>query len=90
MDPVQSTTPLAVELEYRADLLRNGLIGMVGFVNTSTLSDFESRSFQRWVGGGGFGGRFKLDKERRSNIAVDLAWGREGSFGVFFGLNEAF
>ena len=39
---------------------------------------------------GGAGARFKLDKERRSNIGVDIAWGREGSFGLFLALNEAF
>ena len=41
------------ELEYRVDVTRNGLVGAVGFVNTSTLRDFESSQFQRWVVGGG-------------------------------------
>ena len=77
------------ELEYRTDVTRNGLIGAVAFVNTSTLSD-DSTSFGRWVVGGGAGARFKLDKDRRSNIGVDIGWGREGSIGVFFALNEAF
>ena len=77
------------ELEYRTDVTRNGLIGAVAFVNTGTLSD-ESGNFGRWVVGGGVGARLKLDKQRRSNIAVDIGWGREGSFGLFLGLNEAF
>ena len=78
------------ELEYRTDITRNGLIGAVGFLNASALSDFETRDFQRWRPGGGVGVRTKLDKERRSNIAIDLAWGREGSRGVYLALNEAF
>ena len=77
------------ELEYRTDVTRNGLIGAVAFVNAGTLSD-ESGRFGRWVVGGGAGARFKLDKERRSNIGVDIGWGREGSFGLFLALNEAF
>ena len=77
------------ELEYRTDVTRNGLIGAVAFVNTGTLSD-ESGNFGRWIVGGGVGARLKLDKQRRSNIGVDIAWGREGSFGLFLGLNEAF
>ena len=78
------------EIEYRTDVTRNGLIGMVGFLNASTMSDFDTRDFQRWRPGGGFGARFKLDKDRRSNIGVDLAWGQEGSVGLYLALNEAF
>jgi hypothetical protein len=78
------------EVEYRVDLTRNGLLGAVAFVNASTLSGEETRALQKWVPGGGFGFRIKLDKERRSNISIDFGWGREGSKGVFLGLNEAF
>lgn len=78
------------EMEYRADLTRNGLIGVVAFLNASTLSDFATGDFQRWVPGGGVGVRLKLDKDRRSNLSVDVAWGRDGSRGVFLALNEAF
>ena len=78
------------ELEYRTDVTRNGLLGAVGFVNASTLSDFETRDFQQVGLVAGVGVRIKLDKERRSNVAIDLAWEREGSRGVFLALNEAF
>ncbi len=78
------------ELEYRTEVTRNGLIGVVGFLNASTLSDFETRDFQRWQPGGGLGLRVKLDKDRRSNVAIDFAWGREGSKGLYLSLNEAF
>ena len=33
---------------------------------------------------------FKLDKKHGTNIAMDFAWGRNGSKGVWFGLNEVF
>ena len=36
------------------------------------------------------GVRLKLDKDRRSNLSIDVAWGRDGSRGVFLALNEAF
>lgn len=79
-----------VELEYRAELTRNGLLGAVAFVNASTLSDAPDGKFQMWTPGGGLGARLKIDKERESNLAIDVGWGRNGSRGVFFGLNEAF
>ena len=78
------------ELEYRADLTRSGLLGMVAFVNSSWFSDFETTGLQQWAPAGGTGLRIKLDKDRRSNIAIDIAWGREGSKGIYLAINEAF
>jgi outer membrane protein assembly factor BamA len=78
------------EAEYRTAVTRDGLIGAVAFANVSTFSDNETRRFGRWRPGGGLGTRIKLDKERRSNIGVDLAWGQEGSVGLYLALNEAF
>ena len=78
------------EFEYRADLTRDGLLGAVAFVNASRLSGLRDLEPQRWVPAGGAGIRLKLDKNRRSNIAIDVAWGREGSVGLYLGLNEAF
>ena len=78
------------ELEYRADLTRSGLLGVVAFVNSSSFSDSETSGFQRWAPAGGTGLRIKLDKDRRSNIAIDVAWGREGSKGIYLAINEAF
>ena len=76
------------EAEYRVDLLRNGLLGAVGFVNASTLSD-GGGEYGSWAPGGGGGFRIKLDKRYGTNIAVDFGFGR-GSNGIWFGLNEAF
>ena len=76
------------EAEYRLDLLQNGLLGAVAFVNASKLSD-ETGAYGSWAPGGGAGVRIKLDKRYGTNIAVDVGFGR-GSHGIWFGLNEAF
>jgi outer membrane protein assembly factor BamA len=76
------------EAEYRLDLLQNGLLGAVGFINASTLSD-EAGTYQSWAPGGGAGVRIKLNKRHGTNIAMDFGFGR-GSNGIWFGLNEAF
>ena len=78
------------EVEYRTDLTQNGLFGAVAFVNTSRFSDFETGKLQAWAPAAGMGFRIKLDKETRSNIALDFAWGRDGSRGLYLALNEAF
>jgi outer membrane protein assembly factor BamA len=78
------------EVEYRSDLMRNGLLGGVAFINTSRLSDPTTDGHQRAAHAAGIGIRLKLDKERRSNLALDVAWGRGGSSGVFLAVNEAF
>ena len=78
-----------LEGEYRVDLMRNGLLGAVGFVNGSTLSD-RAGDYGEWAVAGGAGLRIKLDKKYGTNIAMDFAWGRHGSKGVWFGLNEVF
>lgn len=79
---------LYAEAEYRVDLLRNGFMGAVGFINTSRFSD-EDAVYGSWAPGGGGGLRFKLNKRYGTNIAVDFGFGR-GSHGIWFGLNEAF
>ena len=78
------------EVEYRIDLTRSGLLGGVTFVNASRFSDPFTDEFQRSVPTVGIGLRLKLNKERRSNLALDFAWGRGGSNGVFLPVNEAF
>jgi hypothetical protein len=40
--------------------------------------------------GGGFGFRFLLHKRSPTNICFDLGWGRQGSFGAYVGLADAF
>ena len=80
---------LYVESEYRFDVLANGFLGGVAFLNASTLSDAKD-VFGSWALAGGAGLRVKLDKRHGTNLAMDVSFGRGGSKGVWFGLNEAF
>ena len=80
------------ELEYRAALTRNGLLGMVAFVNTVTLSNTQTdeKLFDSFAPAGGIGLRLKFNKRSRTNLCIDYGWGRQGSKGLYLGLQEAF
>ena len=80
------------ELEYRAALTRNGLLGMVVFVNTVTLanSQTDEKLFDSFAPAGGIGLRLKFNKRSRTNLCIDYGWGRQGSKGLYLGLQEAF
>ena len=78
------------EVEYRVGLTADDLFGAVSFLNASRLSGDATSHAQRWMPGAGIGLRIKLDKNRRSNLAIDYAWGRDGSSGLYFAVNEAF
>jgi hypothetical protein len=80
------------ETEYRWTLTRNGLLGMVAFLNTETLSDKQSgeRLFDSLATGAGLGLRVMMNKHSKTNLAFDVGWGREGSSGVYFAVQEAF
>ena len=83
---------LYAELEYRASLTRNNLIGMVVFLNATTVSDRTSgqRLFDRVAPGGGAGLRVLFSKESRTNLCIDVGFGERGARGLYFGLQEAF
>ena len=80
------------EVEYRATVTRNGFLGVVTFLNVTTASNEQTGEhvFDSGAVGGGFGFRFLLHKRSRTNVCLDLGWGRQGSFGVYFGLADAF
>jgi hypothetical protein len=80
------------EAEYRATVTRNGFLGVVTFLNVTTASNEQTdeKLFDSGAVGGGFGFRFLLRKRSRTNICLDLGWGRQGSFGVYVGLADAF
>ena len=80
------------ELEYRAALTRNGLLGMVAFVNTVTLSNTQAdeKLFDSFAPAGGIGLRVLFNKRSRTNLCIDYGWGRQGSKGLYLGLQEAF
>ena len=80
------------EIEYRGLVTRNGLIGVVSFVNVATLSNKATgeQLFHSAAVGGGAGLRVLFSKRSRANICLDYGVGRNGSHGVYFGINDAF
>ncbi|MDP4214163.1 MAG: hypothetical protein Q8926_16230 [Bacteroidota bacterium] len=86
----RSNNMLDFETEYRIQLTRNGLFGMVVFANFESFSDIDTWNFPSIAPAGGLGLRVKLNKYSRTNIAIDYGWGRQGSQGFFVTLGEAF
>jgi len=80
------------ELEYRATLTRNGLVGLVAFLNTTTAADRQTgeQLFDGFATGGGIGLRVLFNKRSKTNLCIDYAWGRQGSRGFYLALQEAF
>jgi len=80
------------EIEYRVSLMRSGLVGMVCFLNTTTISDVQAgqKLFDNYATGGGFGFRLLFNKRSKTNLCLDFGWGKEGSHGVYLALQEAF
>jgi outer membrane protein assembly factor BamA len=79
------------EIEYRWTITKNGLLGMVAFLNTETLSDRETgeRLFDSFATGAGAGLRLMLSKRSKTNLCIDYGHGK-GSSGVYVGLRDAF
>jgi len=80
------------EVEYRTTLMRNGLLGMVVFLNTTTVSNAQEgeQLFDRFASGAGFGLRALLNKRSNTNLCFDVGWGRQGSRGIYLAVQEAF
>ena len=78
-----------LESEFRHDITRNGLFGVVVFANAETV-------FQNWsdshsiIPGTGLGLRIKINKQSNTNLAIDYGFGVGGSHGLFFNLGEVF
>ncbi len=86
----RSNNMIDAETEYRIQLTRNGLFGMVVFANFESFSNINTWVFPQIAPAGGLGLRIKLNKYSRTNIAIDYGWGRQGSHGFFVNLGEAF
>jgi outer membrane protein assembly factor BamA len=86
----RSNNMVDAEAEYRIQLTRNGLFGMVVFTNFETFTNINTWQFGSPAPAGGLGLRIKLNKYSRTNIAIDYGWGRQGSHGYFVNLGEAF
>jgi outer membrane protein assembly factor BamA len=78
------------EAEYRFAISRNGLFGAVVFADAESFSDIATGRYEVISPGAGFGIRMMLNKFSRTNIALDYAWGSQGSSGFFVNLGEVF
>jgi hypothetical protein len=91
---------VSAEGEYRFPITRNGLIGGVVFGSLTTTSrnalqvfDIDQPKlnlFEATRPAAGFGGRVMLNKTGRLNLAVDMAFGQNGSRGFYFAIGETF
>lgn len=83
---------LYTEFEYRFPISRcTGVLGGVLFVNAVTLSNrtLNERLFDHVRAGYGAGLRVMVDKVSRTNLLVDVGFGKD-SFGITFGAAETF
>ncbi len=87
---IRGAGQIYVESEYRWSLTRDGLWGAVVFVNGTSTTYEETGTFSRIDPGVGFGIRIKFNKRTSTNLAIDYAWGRGNSSGVFLGMSEVF
>jgi hypothetical protein len=78
------------EAEYRFVISRNGLFGGVVFANAESFSDITTGKYSSISPGAGLGIRIMLNKFSKTNIALDYAWGTQGSQGFFVNLGEVF
>jgi outer membrane protein assembly factor BamA len=80
------------ELEYRWTVKRNGLLGVVAFLNTETLSneDTGEKLFDSFATGAGVGVRLMMNKRSRTNLAFDVGRGNDAKIRVYFAVQEAF
>ena len=80
------------EVEYRATLTRNGLLGMVAFVNTTTVTNLadDERLFDSFAPAGGAGLRLLINKRSKTNLCFDVGIGKQGSKGIYLAVQEAF
>lgn len=77
------------EAEQRYQLTQNGLIGLVGFINVASASEFETQTFKTWKVGAGFGLRTKFNKYSNANFALDFGFS-ENFWSVWVNLGEMF
>jgi hypothetical protein len=80
------------EMEYRGTVTPNGLLGVVAFLNATTVDSRETgeRLFDAVAPAAGFGLRVLLNKRSRTNLCTDYAWGKDGSRGFYLAIQEAF
>jgi hypothetical protein len=85
----RSNAMMYYEAEHRYQLMRNGLFGMVAFMNVTSASEFQTQNFKYWHVGGGIGLRTKLNKFSNANLALDLGFS-ENYWSVWINIGEMF
>jgi hypothetical protein len=80
------------EIEYRATLTQNGLLGMVAFLSTTTVTSLQNDEhlFDSFAPAGGGGLRLLINKRSKTNLCFDVGFGKQGSKGVYLSVQEAF
>jgi hypothetical protein len=79
------------EAEFRFPITKNNFLSGVVFGNLQTGNDEQgTQLFQVFQPGYGAGLRVLFNKQTRTNLALDYAYGRFGNKGFFLNLNEAF
>jgi len=93
---------VTLETEYRFPLTANGLLGGVVFANATSTSreaivnpslgidEPRLALFDAIRPAAGFGARVMLNRSGRLNLAVDMAFGQNGSKGFYFVVGETF
>ena len=81
---------LMQEMEYRFSITENGFLGGVVYGNVQSVTNAGSNRFSSILPGYGVGIRIKYNKKSNTNIALDYAWGKDGSRGFFMNLGEVF
>ena len=72
--------------------MKNGLLGMVAFLNATTISNLaqEERLFDSVAIAGGAGLRLLINKRSKTNLCFDFGVGKNGSRGIYLAVQEAF
>ena len=80
------------EVEYRAALTRNKLLGAVLFANATAVDDTSGQQplFSTLAPAGGAGLRLLVSKRSLANLCLDYAWGRDRSRGFYLAMRETF
>ncbi len=86
----RSPKMLYFESEFRFNITKNKLIGGAFFGNVQSYTEINSNKFEKVLPGYGAGIRLKFNKHSRTNLALDYAFGINGSGGIFVNLGEVF
>jgi hypothetical protein len=77
------------EGEYRKDVSRNGLFGIVVFTNLNSAAQPDDNRFKNWNPAAGSGLRIKFNKKSDTNVCIDYGLSKDYS-SITLALGEAF